>query len=320
MENFKSFTSIQNFKQMLATAKYKGLEGEKLNFTGTVKLHGTNSSILKFVDSDTLQFQSRNNILGPSKDNLDFYTSNSKYQKEFLELFKHIETIQKAEHYTAIYGEWCGKKIQSRVALSEIERFFVIFAVKIDDVYLDISAFKTIQNGDIRVYNILDFPVYNVVVDVDNPDSAIKEIQEFTQQVEKECPVGKFFGKSGTGEGIVWRLDDCPGNVHFWFKSKGELHSMSKKKECNYDDSIEFKNARDFVDNYLTTARLNQGFDWMIEQNIPINLQHIKDYILWEIRDLEKEEKSSLKFGKFDVKKLVSKQAGTFYRQNFNKY
>ena len=48
---------------------------------------------------------------------------------------------------------------------------------------------------------------------------------EITEAVENECPVGKHFGVSGVGEGVVWTcVSEGWNDSGTWFKVKGEAH------------------------------------------------------------------------------------------------
>jgi hypothetical protein len=65
---------------------------------------------------------------------------------------------------------------------------------------------------------------------------------EITMAVEAECPVGRFFGVlSGVGEGVVWKpVDPLYNEGRFWFKVKGEKHSVTmikQRKEIAPSDS-----------------------------------------------------------------------------------
>ncbi len=133
------FPSIEQFRNTIKKVKldhdYQGhkddqpiyqhlTEYPKLSLQGTVKLHGTNGAIVKYKDK--IEFQSRERVLTLQQDNAQFMLNMSNKSLDFL--FDNIEF----ENYIAIFGEWCGQGIQEGVALSNLPKMFVVFALNID--------------------------------------------------------------------------------------------------------------------------------------------------------------------------------------------
>ena len=85
-----------------------------LKFHGTVKLHGTNSAVVKYSDGH-IEFQSRERVLSLEGDNAGFMTAMSNKNLDFL--FDGIEF----NDFIAVYGEWCGGNIQKGVAINGLE-------------------------------------------------------------------------------------------------------------------------------------------------------------------------------------------------------
>ena len=125
----KTFTEIGQFRNVVREVRshcdYQGrdVNGDAiyqhsapyptLTFRGTVKLHGTNSAIVlykqsDFVDGDQyhFEFQSRENVLSldgnEPLDNAGFMRTME--TKAYRNLFEDINFNQSC----AIYGEWCG--------------------------------------------------------------------------------------------------------------------------------------------------------------------------------------------------------------------
>jgi hypothetical protein len=216
---FFAYKKIPNFKNakddLLDRSNFDILP---LHFTGTVKLHGTHGDIVRFNDGH-VNFQSRNRILSIDDDNIGFATFITERDKIINALFDKIILIHgDPENHIMISGEFCGGNIQNKVILTKLPRMFVIFGICIDDIHLDMELFRNVFDETANIYNILQFPTYNVTMDFRNSSEAEKIMTKYTNEVEKECPVGKHFGFSGIGEGIVWISKD---EKDCWFKTKG---------------------------------------------------------------------------------------------------
>lgn len=248
----KKYPSIEQFRNVIRTVKsthdYKGKDGDgnaiyqhtenypTLKFQGTVKLHGTNASIVKYSDG-RLEFQSRERVLSLEQDNANFMNEMIKIDLSFL--FSNISF----NDYCAVYGEWCGGNIQKGVAINGLNKMFVIFGIKVDDNWIELP--KDLHSNDLSIYNILQFPTYEIDIDFNNPEIIQNKIIELTIDVENYCPVGKHFNKEGIGEGIVFT---CTTNQDLKFKSKGEKHSASKVKVLNSIDVEEMATINEFIE------------------------------------------------------------------------
>lgn len=275
-----------------------------LDFVGTVKLHGTNSSVVKYKDK--VEFQSRERVLSLQQDNYQFMLSMSNKNLNFL--FENIEFNE----YIAVFGEWVGQGIQSGVAVSNLPKTFVIFAYKVDDIWLNIQRSDFSQN----IYHIENFPTWNLEIDFNSPESVQNRLVELTEEVEKECPVGKHFGFSGIGEGIVWTTSDR----RYSFKIKGEKHSATKVKTLAAIDTELIKSMNEFVDNVLTESRLKQGIEKLKEMGLEVSQKSTGDYLRWIIGDVIKEEQDTIIANQFDIKKLnpmLSNKARVWFFNNF---
>lgn len=275
-----------------------------LDFVGTVKLHGTNASIVKY--KDRVEYQSRERVLSLQQDNYQFALSMSNKDLSFL-----FENIVFSE-YIAVFGEWIGQGVQSGVAVSNLSKTFVIFAYKVDDVWMDIQRSDFNQN----IYHIENFPTWNLEIDFNSPESVQNRLVELTEQVEKECPVGKHFGIPGVGEGIVWATSDR----RYCFKVKGEKHSSTKVKTLASVDTELIESMNEFVDNVLTESRLKQGIEKLKEMQLEVSQKSTREYLKWIIGDIIKEEQDTIIANQFDLKKLnplLSNKARVWFFNNF---
>jgi len=309
----KKFTDINQFRNVIREVKshhdYFGNDENgdaiyrhttpypKYKFRGTVKLHGTSAAIVLNKNGE-YSFQSRERILSLDEDNYQFM--NTMIGKNHKSLFENIEF----DNYCAIYGEWCGGSIQGKIALNQLEKMFVIFAVRIDDVWQDMENYKHLHINEEGIYNILQFPQYEIEIDFNQPELVQNKLIELTEEVEKECPVGKYFGVSGVGEGIVW--ESVNTEHRYIFKVKGEKHQSSKIKKLVSVDVEEIENMNKFVDYVLTESRLNQGIDKLKEMNKPIDMKSTGDYLRWIYNDVIKEESDVIEENQINVKKLGS--------------
>ena len=290
-----------------------------LKFKGTVKLHGTNAGV-SYNEIEGLWAQSRENIITPEHDNAGFAFFAHTHETEFLRLVCHIastELIDLHHNTITIYGEWVGKGIQKGVGISNIEKSFFIFGVKITphtETEEELKAYPAywvdsfyIKNEDAKIYNIEDFPTYEMEIDFNMPQLVQNDLADLTIAVEEQCPVANHFGAVGIGEGIVWTCE-FKGVVHR-FKVKGEKHSSSKVKTLASVDIEKLNSISDFITYAVTESRFNQALENTFPNNEPIDVKKMGDLIRWVVNDVIKEESDTLAKNGLepkDVNKYVS--------------
>lgn len=320
MSIFKKYPSIGKFQDVMCYVKKRNKRtfshlniddnGNKypvfndtvlpiLKFEGTVKLHGTNACVV--VNSDeTIDAQSRSRILTLISDNHGFCMWLSKTKNIFLnEYKKYINDMNiKSLH---IYGEWCGSNIQSNVALTGIEKTFVIFSIlqtNSDDseTWLSHDELNYLCNIKNNIRNIYEFKTYNVEIDMNNPFSGFEKIDQFKDEIDKICPVAKSLNSTAectNGEGNVWHCI-TKNYEHLYFKHKGESHQRSgKKPKLQKIQEKLTAQQQECFDNFITTAvtvdRLAQGIEYLVEQNLEINQKNTGCYLKWFMSDVQKE-------------------------------
>jgi hypothetical protein len=142
-----------------------------------------------------------------------------------------------------------------------------------------------------RIFFINQFPTWELEIDFDYPELSSNKMIELTEEVEKECPVGKYFGVSGVGEGIVWKCHIEPYvGGDFMFKVKGEKHSVSKVKTLAAVDVEKVNSIKECVDKIITENRLNQGLDYLRTNHLEIIPQNLGIFIKWVTSDAIREE------------------------------
>lgn len=335
MKKMVKFPSIEQFRTIVATVlrqyDFSGLDENgdaiydttrpkpTLTFKGTVKLHGTNAAVSGNL-SDGIWAQSRENIITPEKDNAGFAFFVESNKELFTELIASVFTkneIDMLENTVTIYGEWAGGNIQKGVGITNIEKSFFIFGVKVtphitteeeDKVkpayWVDYSYLKSPEN---RIFNIDDYPTWTIDIDFNMPQLVQNKLSELTLAVEEECPVAKAFGFSGIGEGIVWSTT-LNGNVHR-FKVKGERHSSSKVKTLAAVDTEKLESIQKFVEYAVTKSRFNQALENVFPNEEPIKNNKLGDVIRWVVNDVIKEEMDTMVDNKIepkDVNKYIS--------------
>lgn len=275
----------------------------KLSFTGTVKLHGTNAAIV--FDERGYTFQSRERVLTREADNAGFMAHMEQWLLPVSMMFQKIADLNNhndvAISTIVVYGEWCGGNIQKGVAITGLPKMFVIFAVKINDQWVETP---NVSCPEASIYSTKQHTNFNIDIDFEHPEEAQNQLAKLTEAVEACCPVGLAHGIEGVGEGIVWRCNSNPSS-EYWFKVKGEKHSASKVKTLASVDVEAVEQINDFVKMAVTEARLEQGLHNLINEQLkPFAMTSMGDFIRWVHQDVLKEEADTLQASGIDYKKL----------------
>jgi len=325
-----SYNSIEQYRNELRDLK-KAKENPEFNipdeveFTGTVKLHGTNCAVC-YSNNTGMYCQSRNNIIDITYDNQGFcmfIEKNKKTVEDFFQILAQKYNIDLSIYSLSIYGEWCGERIQKGVALMKLPKCFCIFDCKVSkpndanfrSYWIDIS-FKendkcVISKSDEKIYNIYDFETFSVKINIDNYGDAQQYLTEKTEYVEKCCPFAKKLGVEGVGEGIVWKY--YYGNGQRWiFKTKGEEHKVTKEKVLIPIDTEKVENIKEFVEKTCTKNRFEQALDHIYKINPESQLygeepkmKDCKVIINWMRDDILKEEKDVLLENNFTTGDII---------------
>lgn len=305
---FQKYNSIPNLHNYIFEFKqrfdYKG-KNEKdeniyentepyptLTFQSKVKLHGSNTCILRVAGDTNNYFQKRTTGIN-IKDDLDgFVRIMSQFNLD--DLFSQFD--YKESCY--VYGEWCGKGIQKGVALNKLDsKIFVIFTVVVDGKIVE-TNYTCPEN---LIYNTNQVPTINLTIDFNKPEDSEDEINRVVDECEKECPFVKtVFGLSGIGEGYVWYLDGKPA-----FKTKGAKHQIVVKdnKTSTITQIPNYKEAVDFVRTVVNQNRLEQS---KAMTGKAFTKENIKFHIDWMTTDIIKEEMNTIIQNQLDVPTVSS--------------
>jgi hypothetical protein len=341
MKKHISFPSIDQFRNVVSNINRRynfvgldengdpiydqSLNKPTLTFKGTVKLHGTNAGVC-FNNVSGLWAQSRSNIITSQSDNAGFAFFVESNKDSFVELFKKIQTrsnIDLDNNTISIYGEWAGGNIQKGVGISNVDKSFFIFGVKVtpfskseaDTPVAYWIDYSDLSDKDSRIYNINDYKTYSIDIDFNMPGLVQNKLGELTMEVESECPVAKEFGFSGIGEGIVWTYINDSGEA-MRFKVKGEKHSSSKVKKLASVDVDKLSSIQEFVDYSVTDSRFKQSIENVFPNNEPVCVAKLGEVIRWVINDVIKEEMDTLVSNGLEPKD-VNKHISSKVRQKF---
>jgi hypothetical protein len=344
---FVSYPSTPDFAKFERDHRYKdgGSKHLKGTYIGTVKLHGTNISIVYTMSNRaTPQFQSRNLIITPTKDNMGAAAFLS--QAPLRPLIDEIMSIYGQEDFAEVLiaGEWAGEGIQKGVALSSLPRFYAVFNIRIDGHWVDLRKYTTAHSPEHRIYNIINFTTYSVDIDFQTDTEAITaQMEDLTEAVATKCPVGAELKEDlstlmaapdvsgskkkkkpvpvSTGEGIVWTLVPEPpfDTTLYNFKTKSEqfLTTAKAPKQPRVDRSEELAKAKDFADFALAERRYEQGVEYLQEVGKdPKDTKNLGEFIRWVTNDVIKEvgwKMEEMGTNEQDVRKVVTDRARAWY-------
>lgn len=337
-----SYPSIEQFRNVVSgitrRVTFDGIDADgnpiinplapkpTITFKGTVKLHGTNAGV-SYNYEHGVWAQSRENIITSAKDNAGFAFFVETHPNVFINFFDKLATNNDIDlniYTLSIFGEWVGKGIQKGVAISNIDKSFFIFGAKVSKTtdetfnayWIDSSELRSTSN---RIFNIEDYETFSVDIDFNMPQLSQNKLIELTEYVEKECPIGKVFGFSGTGEGIVFSAEYK--DVVYRFKSKGEKHSISKVKTLNSVDVEKLNSINEFVEYAVTENRFNQAIQSVFIDDEP-SVKRLADLLRWIMADILKEELDTLSKNNIEPKeigKYVSNKARTMFFEYLDK-
>lgn len=280
------------FKRVKGMADYHGVSPAEIGaveFTGTVKLHGTNAGI-RIQPGKAPVAQSRIREISVLSDNHGFAFFVSSLPQTLLdEMYAKLNPAGTGE--LTVFGEWCGGSVQGGVGLAKAPKHFVIFSAHVDDEYVPLNY--EFSANEFGVYNVGQIPRYSVTIDFGADDQSGLEqyLSELTEAIEKQCPWSyQIFGiEEGIGEGVVWFRTTEPSNTFWFFKTKGEKHSVRKNKNRTLVavDAEKVASIQECVDIMLTENRMLQ----MVErEQLVYDPRNIGKFLQAVCTDCAKEE------------------------------
>lgn len=314
---FVPFPSIGQYRDAVFTCKALEPEGATLpvvNYTGKVKIHGTNAGII-FDRDGTFHCQSREKIIAPGDDNAGFAKWAHEHIDRILDLdvFNDYSITGGGSGYSqlGIFGEWCGGKISPNVALSQAPRMFVVFAVcrnKPDMTKWINNGLTGFKSPEIGLFNVDLFGRYDIEIDFSDPGAATEQIKAWTIAVEDRCPAGAYFGVEGVGEGIVFTAAAPHDLMPYSFKSKGTKHEIAAKMGSL--DPIAMNELSRLVDLIMRTgqveSRVEQAVRMLKERGHAMeSMRDTKLLVDWLVADIEKENLPDIEASSFGKNKII---------------
>ena len=327
---FIKYPDTKHFRDVVKQAgyDYEHDPPTQLMFRGTVKVHGTHADIV-FLPNKTRQLQSRNRIITVAADNNGF--ARWLGERDFQPLLRQVidaTTIDLADKDIMIAGEFCGKGVQTGAAVCEVDKFYMIFGIKIGDAWQDLAKFEHVRLPDARVFNAREFGNYDTTIDLSRSASEYTRLQEVIADIEKRCPVALKLGVEGIGEGVVWTPQD-PGAIQtehpnrYFFKIKGDEHrNVSSKKLAELKgyrvDGDKQLRVREFVAAVTCEPRLRQGLEYIVEMGEILDIKNVGKFLQWLNADIVKEESDLMQeYGlkPVDIKKALPSHALPWYKK-----
>ncbi|TNE47310.1 MAG: hypothetical protein EP343_20325 [Deltaproteobacteria bacterium] len=326
------WTSIQQLPNLRVNLeKVKEREGDSfvypvLTFKGKIKLDGSNAAVQLSPDGSVVA-QSRTRLLTVEDDNYQFAQWVEAHRDYFAALGKSLGPA-------IVFGEWCGKGIQRKVAIAGIDRrVLAVFAIQYGDHNTN-EATIDIEPARIRSLlpdhpDIFVLPWYkeSITLDFGNTETlqeASQTLNEWVEAVETRDPwVSENFGVDGVGEGLVMypyleeaKTQPIPRDpcTDFMFKAKGEKHRVVRQKQAVQIDPEVAKHVDDFVAMFVTPARLEQAIGETCER--PLTMKELGGFLKWIGHDIQKESVAELEASGLEWKQ-VSKPAMNAARQWF---
>lgn len=295
MCDIQYYPSIEQFRNVVKSVRDYCRKNEtplpELTFNGTVKLHGTNAGVS--LKGGEFVYLSHKRVICVGDDNYGF----AAWMQDRVALLP-------IEEGCTLYGEFCGQGIQKGVAISELPKMFVAFGYKdAEGNWKNIHGFSPEANS-MNMWSINQFPKYGIHIDFSNPEASIEKLTQITEEVERECPVGKYFGVSGVGEGVVWTCMSIP---ELRFKVKGEKHSSSKVKVLASVDIERVNSLKALVDSVLSENRMQQMYDEMVAEYGEFGNEKLGEFLKRCISDCIKEESDTISASGFEIKDFTKK-------------
>ncbi len=319
-----SLKKIYNFNSLNKTFNENGIN--KLEYRFKYKLDGTQGGV--YIDKNGIKTFSKNRWLTQDQDNGGFFQFIlNNFSSKFEGLFNKYKVNNNSE--IILLGEYIGvtggKNYLKK--LLQGETYFALFILKLDNLFIyDPETIKKIVDIDERIKTIpyIDqiFNIYSneysLVINEDN-------MGEIISNLEKEDSLLKeWFNISVPGEGLVGYPTKLPLSpdkyVDFMFKIKTSIYKLNTKANKLQNKVENYEDYTDFVNDFITENRLNQGFQEICESVYDIKLTGA--FLTWIYKDvidesIEEREKNNLTNLKL-IHRLIFNKAKKWYFEKEN--
>ena len=285
-----------------------------IDFTATVKLHGTFAGIVYDCKTDEIYAESKGNVITPQNDNAGFafFVESNKEAIRKLRI-EHFNTLNPEFDKIALMGEWVGPGIQKGVGINQIpEKTFFVFGIKWTEEdgksywarYPESVLNFVDDNTPDRIRSIFKFPFWNYKVDFNKPKAVLEFFDLLRDIIDAKCPVAEAYGISGHGEGFVavgWYDGE-----RYTFKHKGESHSKSQKEPKVRVQDPKMQEKINIAEKLTPVWRLEQASQEVNDLNNGghQDIKNMGSVIKWVLGDIIKEESTEIQKAGFEIKEL----------------
>lgn len=339
MQKIYKFPSIERFhnKCVMARSVPIGMQ----DFLVKPKLHGTNVSIiLPPGKAEHSQVQGRRNTFSLDQDHYGF-------AKWWFESENVHQVENKTDYTIVIVGEWCGRGIQKKDAITKLPRkIFAVFAL----YYYDDNVYELV-NGAVRpkpvkvltepsmiemvlralgYRDFSDTKIIDVVKtmsfnfnDTDHVETAKHVLSEMVEDTaKKDAWVYERFGIEGPGEGFVIcpRTEDPELYARWTFKVKTAAHEGKNGKSSVSSSPTVSPTVAHFVGQFANEARFEQAVEELGGREV-MTTKYIGPFLKWVSQDILKESKDELVASKLawkDVSKPITHASREWFLKNFS--
>ncbi|PVH69214.1 hypothetical protein DL98DRAFT_626083 [Cadophora sp. DSE1049] len=308
----KVFEFVANYEK-LAPHILQFPPSSQVSLTGTVKIHGVHLDLVIHSDN-TVRLQSRyasnigleNDVYGFAKQMLPRQEEIADLRARYISRYKELNpnTEISLEAPLIIAGEWIGRGINKGVAVCELPNCFVIISVCVNYKWIPDEPYSMISNEAAGIYNISRGGFYKATIDIASEKTlatSMEILQSHNLAVEGNCPFARALGIIGAGEGIVWKAEHpLSENSRLWFKTKGPLYNSRRRIEKLQSDNPRVL-VKVLAEDFVTEARLDQAFYYLLETSIVPNQQSETEFLSWLLGDVEAEERNEITEMKIDL-------------------
>lgn len=201
-----------------------------------------------------------------------------------------------------VAGEWIGTGVQQDVGISQLSPRFIIFGIKLNDMWLadddwyDIEANKA---GIFNIHRVSPFRMDFDTSDISENNYVLLDMQHAADVVEAYCPYAAHFGiPDSRGEGIVWKIGTPEGmnNPKCWFKTKGPIsgpeHRIDERSIA--DRAVRKVTINTAVESWVTARRVEQAFEYLLELDLIPCKESMKQFTNWIVSDVWIEEATEI--------------------------
>ena len=247
-------------------------ETTEVDFTGTVKIHGTNITVIFRKDGGSPQIQSRNRIITPESPATDNSGAAAFLTPWLAQLRRETERALGTQYAdwkeVMIAGEYAGQGIQKGVGVSRLEKFYVVFGVRVDGLWMPGEVWRGVRVEQGRVFNIFDFRTFRVRIDFTprwkaERGGAVRDGEGHCVEGIEQLAVSRHGAEGGGGGGgeEEEEEEDADQDDETGVTANGEIEGMTQAVEDECPVALEMGGVRNGV---------GEGIVWVEDSPVPL--------------------------------------------------